>query len=187
MRQATLIGKQRENLGTGASGRLRRQGLIPCVITRKEGNVNFYGFINDFKSLVFTPHSYIVNIDVEGTKYKTIIQETQFNPLSDEVTHVDFLEVNDETPVKVELPIQLVGTSKGVQAGGKVSSLIRRLKVKGYINKLPDFIEVNISHLDLGKSVKVKEVNYEEFEILNSGNLPIATIEIPRALRSAKA
>ncbi|MCB0737155.1 MAG: 50S ribosomal protein L25 [Bacteroidetes bacterium] len=185
MKEAKLLGKKREEFGKGPSYRLRTKGLIPCTITRKDGNVNFYSFINDFNDIIFTPETYLVNIDVEGENYKAIVQERQFNSLSDEVTHVDFLEVSEDKPIKCELPIKFVGKSKGVAVGGKLAASMRRLKVKGMLKDLPEAIEVNITHLDLGKSIKVREVKLEGIEILNPAALPIATIEIPRALKSA--
>lgn len=187
MKETHLFGKEREELGKGPSSRLREKGLIPCVIVGKEKNVHFYSFINDFNKIVFTPLTYIVNVEVGGKTYKTIIQEAQFNPLSDEVTHVDFLEVSDDKPVKCELPVKFVGKSKGVQVGGKLVPSIRKLKVKGNISDMPEYIEIDITELDLGKSIKVREVSVEGLTILNPEALPIATIEIPRALKSAAA
>ncbi len=187
MKEANLFGVKREELGKGASGRMRKEGIIPCVITRKEGNVNFSSFINDFNAIVFTPETFLVNIEIEGSTYKTIIQEVQFNPLSDEVTHVDFLEVNNEKPVTCELPITITGNSPGVQVGGKLATKIRKLRVKGMLSDLPERIPVSINGLSLGKSVRVKNVSVKGIEILNSPNLPIATVEIPRALKSAKS
>lgn len=187
MKEAKLFGVKREDLGKGASGRMRKQGIIPCVITRKEDNVHFSAFINDFNSIVFTPDTFLVNVEVEGTTYKTIIQETQFNPLSDEVTHVDFLEVSDDKPITCELPVTITGKSPGVQAGGKLATNMRKVRVRGMINNLPDRIPVSIEGLGLGKSVRVKNVDVKGIDILNSPNLPIATIEIPRALKGKGA
>ena len=156
------------------------------MITRREENINFSAFINDFDAIVFTPDTFLVTVTVDGTSYKTLIQEVQFNPLSDEVMHVDFLEVHDDAPVTCELPISITGNSPGVQAGGKLVSKMRRLKVRGMVNNLPDSIPVEITGLELGRSVKVKDVEFEGVEILNSPALPIATVDIPRALKGKK-
>lgn len=186
MKEAKLFGIKREDLGKGASGRLRREGVIPCVITRKEGNINFSSFINDFRDIIFTPETYLVNVTVDGTTYRTIVKEAQFNPLSDEIMHVDFLEVKDDVMVSCELPIQVTGTSPGVQAGGKLVTKMRRVKVKGFIPDLPDRIPVSIAGLGLGKSVKIQDISVKNVEILNSASLPVATIDIPRALKGKK-
>lgn len=186
MKEAKLHGIKREELGKGASGRLRKEGIVPCVITRKEGNINFKSFITDFKDIVYTPDTHLVNVKVDGESYQTIIQEVQFHPLSDEVMHVDFLEVNDSDPITCELPIQIEGNSPGVQAGGKLVTKIRRLKVKGKVKDLPERMPVSIANLTLGKSVKVKDVSFEKVQILNADPLPIATVEIPRALKGKK-
>lgn len=186
MKEASLHGVKREDLGKGASGRMRKEGVIPCMITRQEGNINFSAFINDFDAIVFTPDTFLVNINVEGTLYKTLIQEVQFNPLSDEVLHVDFLEVRENVAVNCELPIKITGNSPGVQSGGKLVSKMRKLKVRGMVKDMPDAIPVSIEGLGLGKSVKVKDVVAESIEILNSPALPIATVDIPRALKGKK-
>ena len=186
MKEAKLFGIKREDLGKGASGRLRREGVIPCIITRKEGNVNFSSFINDFRDIIYTPETYLVNVTVEGETYRTIVKETQFNPLSDEVMHVDFLEVKDDVTVSCELPITVTGTSPGVQAGGKLVTKMRKVKVKGLIPNLPDRIPVSIEGLALGRSVKIKDISVANVEILNSPALPVATIDIPRALKGKK-
>lgn len=186
MKEANLFGVKREDLGKGASGRMRKEGIIPCVITRRGGNINFSSFINDFNKIVFTPDTFLVNVEVEGVTYKTIIQEVQFNQLSEEVRHVDFLEVSTEKPVACELPIEINGVSPGVLAGGKLVPKMRKLKVRGHLKDLPERISVSIAGLGLGKSVRVKNVEAEGIEILNSPNLPVATIEIPRALKSQK-
>jgi len=186
MKQAKLFGVKRTDLGKGAAGRMRKEGIIPCMITRREENINFSAFINDFDAIVFTPDTFLVTVTVDGTSYKTLIQEVQFNPLSDEVMHVDFLEVHDDAPVTCELPISITGNSPGVQAGGKLVSKMRRLKVRGMVNNLPDSIPVEITGLELGRSVKVKDVEFEGVEILNSPALPIATVDIPRALKGKK-
>lgn len=187
MKDAKLFGIKREDLGKGASGRLRKQGIIPCVITRKEGNVNFSSFINDFRDIIYTPETYLVNVTIEGETYRTIVKETQFNPLSDEVTHVDFLEVQDDVIVTCELPITVTGTSPGVQAGGKLVTKMRKVKVRGFIPNLPDRIPISIEGLALGRSVKVKDIDVADVEILNSSALPVATIDIPRALKGKTA
>ncbi|MFY0672510.1 MAG: 50S ribosomal protein L25 [Bacteroidia bacterium] len=187
MKEAKLFGVKREDLGKGASGRMRKQGIIPCVITRKEDNVHFSAFINDFNDIVFTPDTFLVNVEVEGSTYKTIIQEAQFNPLSDEVTHIDFLEVTNDKPITCELPVVITGNSPGVQAGGKLATNMRKVRVRGLLSNLPDRIPVSIDGLTLGKSVRVKNVDVEGVEVLNSPNLPVATIEIPRALKGKGA
>ena len=187
MKEANLFGVKREELGKGASGRMRREGIIPCVITRTDGNVHFSSFINDFKDIIYTPETYIVNVEVEGNTYKTIVQETQFNPLSEEVRHVDFLEVADDKPVTCELPVNITGTSPGVQLGGKLVTKMRKVKVKGNLKDLPASISVSIEGLELGKSVRIKDIKAEGISILNSANLPVASIDIPRALKGKNA
>lgn len=187
MKVTSLLGKLREDTGSSASGKLRSQGLIPCVITRKDENVNFYAFINDFKTFIYTPDTYVVEISLDGKVYKTLVQETQFDPLSDEVTHVDFLEVADNKEVKTRLPLKMVGNAPGVQAGGRLVTKMRHVKVKGILKDIPEHVDVNISSLVLGKSIKVKDIKTENFEIIQNPSLPVASVIVPRAMRGKGA
>lgn len=188
MKRFELKAQKREEMGSAANRRLRREGLVPCVIyTKNDGAVNIKAESNTLDKLIYTPETHLVDIDVEGKKYTAVIREQQFHQIHDYTLHIDFVEVDEKRPVMVELPIKLKGTSPGMLEGGKLVQKLRRMKVKGIYNKLPEFIMVDISHLKLGRSMKVGEVKLSGFEANMPLNIPVATIEIPRALRQTYA
>ena len=124
-------------------------------------------------------------LNIEGAEYRAVLQEAQFHPVSDVLLHVDFLEVVEGKPVKLAVPVRLVGTAPGVQKGGKLVTRVRKLRVKGEISNIPEFIDVDVSGLDLGKSVRVVQIPVANYELLEQASNPVASIEIPRALRGS--
>lgn len=183
MRSVSLYGKKRNETGSSSAKTMRRDGFVPCVVYGNDTQVHFYAFINDFKEFVYTPETFIINLDIEGEIYPTIIQETQFHPLSEELIHADFLMISEDTPIKVELPLVLTGASEGVKRGGKLQQRMRKLKVKALPQELPSQLDVDVTKLGMGKSIRVKHVNFGNIEIITPENLPIATVDIPRTLK----
>ena len=187
MRVLDLIGYNRTDIGKGASKALRREGSVPCVMYGgEEGNVHFHTPMILFRDIVYTPEVAFVNMDIEGKEYKCILQDIQFHPVSEIILHADFLRLFDDVPVVMEVPVKFVGTSPGLQKGGKLSTTLRKIKVKALPGNMPSAVEVSLEGLELGQSAKVKSINAEGYEILNGGNVTIASITIPRALRSAQ-
>jgi large subunit ribosomal protein L25 len=183
MKKLEIVGYKRETVGTKSAKDLRNEALVPCVLYGGKEGVNFYAPMILFRDLLYSPNVYEVQLNIEGTLYRAVLQDSQYHPVNDSLLHVDFLEVDDVKKVKLSVPVKFVGSSKGVLIGGKLSVKLRSLTLKGTVNDIPDFVEVNIAHLDLGKSVKVGEVSVEGVTILNSPSNPIATVDIPRALR----
>lgn len=183
MKKLEIVGYKRANLGKKASRDFRAEGYVPGVLYGGAQQVHFYAPSILFRDLLYTPDVYEVELNIEGDIFRAILQDTQFHPVNDVLIHADFLEVNDDKKVKVNVPIKFVGTSPGVLKGGKLVQKLRKITLKGTVNNIPEFVEVNISHLDLGKSVKVAEINVENCVILNPKSNPIATIDIPRSLR----
>ena len=183
MNKIEIVGYQRANLGRTESQAIRAEGNVPCVLYGGEDQVHFYAPAILFRELVYTPNVYEVNLNIEGTEYRAILQETQFHPVSDVLLHADFLLVTDNKPVKLAVPVRLVGSAPGVQKGGKLVTRVRKLRVKGTIENIPDFIDVDVSGLDLGKSVRVGQIPVTNIEMLEQASNPVASIEIPRALR----
>jgi large subunit ribosomal protein L25 len=130
---------------------------------------------------------YQVSLNIEGTKYDCILQDAQFHAVNETILHVDFLQLHADKPIKMEVPVRFVGTAPGVQKGGKLIPKLRRLAVKALPADMPDYIDVDVSNLDMGKSIKVGDVPVGNFTIHNSPANPIASIEIPRALRGKGA
>ena len=186
MKTLEIIGFKRANLGKQQSKELRNESYVPGVLYGNGEQVHFYAPVILFRDLIYSPEVYEVDLNVEGTHYRAILQDAQFHPVNEMLLHVDFLQLQDDKPVKLDIPVKFVGTSPGVIAGGKLSVKLRALKVKALPANLPDYVEVDISDLELGKSIKVAKVKPENYEVLTNPNAPIATVTIPRALKSAQ-
>lgn len=167
--------------------RLRAEGLVPSVLYGGKENVHFAVPMILFRDLVYTPEVAFVNLDVEGTEYKCILQDVQFHPVSEIILHADFLLLEDDRPVKMEIPVKFGGKSPGLQKGGKLATKLRKIKVKALPQNMPETIEVSLDGLELGQSVKVASLSQESYDILNPKSVTIASVTIPRALRSAQA
>ena len=183
MKSIEIIGFKRANLGKTESAQLREEGNVPCVLYGGDSQVHFHSPMYLFRDLVYTQEAKLVDLNVEGKVYKAILQDVQIHPVSEVLLHVDFLQIFEDKQVKIDIPIRTVGVSVGVQKGGKLVVKQPKLKVLALAKDLPDFIEVEVSKLDLGKSARVSEVKLNNFTILNPGSLPIVSIAIPRALR----
>jgi large subunit ribosomal protein L25 len=187
MKTILLKGEKRSDIGTKSSKELRTEGKVPCVLYGKDTLEHFFIYEADFKNLVYTPNTYKVKLDVQGDTYNAILQDIQFHPVSDVILHADFFKVDPSKPVSIQIPIDIVGNAPGVRAGGKLVKKISKMQVKGLINHLPDSIEVNISKLELGQSVKVKDLQVEGFEILDAQENAIVTCKMTRASIAAAA
>lgn len=182
-----LAGSVRTDLGKKANKALRANGEVPCVIYGAGENVNFYVTEKDLMKLLYTPKVYLVNITINGKSYKTAMREIQFHPVSDKVLHIDFYQVSEEKPVVMEVPVKLTGFAAGVKLGGKLIQVMRKLKVRAIPANLPDELVVDVTPLELGKSMKVKELGFEGFEIVNSPEVVVANVKITRDARAAAA
>ena len=189
MKTLEIIGFKRANLDSAALNEIRDSGNVPCVVYGPgiPEQIHFYSPAILFRDLIYTPEVHLVELNVEGTIMKAVLKEAQYHPVSETLLHADFMAYTEDKAIKFEIPVKIEGSSPGIAKGGKLEFKTRKLKVKGLASNLPDRIPVDISHLDLGKSVKVSELSVEGFEILTSPNVSIATIGIPRALRGKKA
>ena len=187
MKSIGLKGYLRTDTGKVANNRIRKDGWVPCELYGNGENVHFAAFIADFKNLVYTPNTYKVDLDIEGTNYEAIIKDVQYNPLNENIIHVDFVRVQDEKPMKVKLPIHYTGNSIGVREGGKLVKKLRHLSVKGFAKDMPAAIEVDITNVGLGKSIRVSDVKAGNLEIMNAPAIPIASVSVPRGLKDAEA
>lgn len=187
MKSIALKGDHREDLGKSANKKLRNSGQVPCVLYGGDELVHFSSFEADFKDLVYTPNSYLVRLNVNGKMHVAILQDVQYHPVSEQILHADFLEVRKDKPITIKVPVRLVGTSPGVREGGKLHLKINKLLVRGLAENLPDFIEVNIDKLMLGKNIRVKQINVSGIELLDTPENSIVSCKITRASRSAEA
>jgi len=187
MKTFELKGTVRTNLGKKATKAERVAENVPCVLYGGKENIHFTTTISDIRKLIYTPEVYIVNLDIDGKKTKSIMKALQFHPVSDKVLHIDFLQVTETRPVTVELPVKLEGLAEGVKAGGKLSLEVRKLKVKGLYTKIPENIVIDVTELALGKSIQVGKVSVANLEILNNKNAVVAQVKLTRAARGAAA
>jgi len=187
MKTFELKGTVRTDLGKKATKADRVAENVPCVLYGVEKNVHFTTTISDIRKLIYTPEVYVVNLDIDGKKTKSIMKALQFHPVSDIVLHIDFLQITEDKPVIVELPVKLEGLAEGVKAGGKLSLEVRKLKVKGLYTQLPENIVIDVTPLGLGKSIQVGKVVVKDMEILNNKNAVVAQVKLTRAARGAAA
>ena len=180
MKTVALTGELRSNLGSKSSRALRNEGKVPCVLYGGSELIHFFIYSPDFKNLVYTPNTYKVQLTIEGKKYQAILQDMQFHPVNEAIIHADFLLVDDKKNVTVSIPVKVTGNSPGVRSGGKLIQKVQRLKIKGLITNIPDSVDVNIDTLDLGQSIKIKQISIPNIEILDSKDNAIVTVKMTR-------
>lgn len=180
MKSVSISGSPRANVGTKDAKELRRQGLIPCVIYGGKEQIHFAAPEAAFKPLIYTPDAHTVKLDVGGRQFDAIMQEVQFHKISDKLLHVDFLEILPGKPIVMNIPVKIEGNSAGVKAGGKLVMKLRTLKVRGLAEKMPDFITLDITPLEIGQSIRVGDVSVEGLTLLDSPNLTIVNIKTTR-------
>lgn len=185
MKTIAIKGDTRVGLGKSATKALRKEGKVPCVLYGKDKLVHFGVYEIDFKNLVYTPNSYAVLLDVNNEKTLAKLQDIQFHPVSEAIVHADFMSIDVNKPVEMPIPVKVVGNSPGVRAGGKLQLKIQKLKAVGLIKDMPDFVEVNIDKLELGKSIRVKEINVEGLQFTDAPENTILTVAQTRASRAA--
>ncbi|TAJ13423.1 50S ribosomal protein L25/general stress protein Ctc [Marinilabiliaceae bacterium JC017] len=186
MKTIDIKGFKREETGKSATKQLRQAGSVPCVLYGGEEVAHFSTPQKDMRNLFYTPNVYIVKLNIDGKEVNAILQDVQFHPVTDEVIHIDFLQIKDDKPVVIEIPVKLEGFAEGVKAGGKLQLEMRKLKVKALAKDLPDTLNINIDHLGLGKATQVGELNFENLELLNAKNAVVVAVRLTRAARAAQ-
>ena len=181
MKTLAINVKERGNVGKTNTRALRNQGNVPCVLYGGEKQVTFYAHENDFRKLVYTPDTFVVELSIDGTVTKAIMQDIQFHPVTDKILHIDFLEIFDNKAITVSIPVILNGTAIGVKNGGNL--MFRRPKIitKGLVANLPDAIELNIEHLKIGMFTYIKDITVEGCELMAPGNSVVVGVKTARA------
>lgn len=187
MKSIAIKCTKREVVGKKEAKRLRSEDLVPGVLYGGEEPIHFYAPEKEFKSIIYTPNAYLIDLDIDGAVYQSIIQDKQFHPVEERLLHVDFLRTSETKKVKMEIPVKVEGFAKGIRNGGKLKLNLRTLKVKSMVKHLPDTININVDDLDIGQSYKVGSLQRENLEFLNAKAVPVVTIMITRAARAAKA
>lgn len=180
MKTIEIKGSVRKELGKKNAKQIRKKGNVPCVIYSKEGNIHFEAHENSFKNLVYTHEAHLVGLDLDGQSYKVVLKDIQFHPVSDRILHADFVQVFEDKPIAVTIPITVTGDSAGVKAGGKLMIKKRSLKVKGLAKDLPEDLHIDVTDLKIHQSVKVGDLSYDKVELLDPKITTVLTIATSR-------
>lgn len=194
MLEINLSGKKRVETGKKASKMMRKEGLVPCNLYGEKRGENglpealaFSIPFSELRKAIYTPNVYVVNLDVEGEKRTAVIREIQFEPVTDAVLHVDFYEVTPEKPIVVGIPVQLNGLAAGVRLGGRMSLSVRQLKVKAPYTQIPEKLMIDVTSLEIGKSIKVGSLSFEGLELVTPAEVVVCSVKMTRAAQAAAA
>ena len=180
MKKVSLSGSVRENVGKKDAKAVRNAKRVPCVVYGSGKQTHFSVKHTDLEKIVFNKDVFNVELDVAGTKFSTIIQDMQMHPVTDKITHIDFLELADDKKVRVDIPVILEGRSPGVMNGGRLQQVFRKLTVLALPSALPDVITVDISQLKIGKSIRVSALATDDVELLNAANAVVVSVKMAR-------
>jgi large subunit ribosomal protein L25 len=186
MKSITIKGSERESVGKVATKALRNAGAVPCVLYGGDQAVHFSAEEKAFKNLIYTPNAHTVVIDLgNGKSYNAILQDIQVHPVSDKILHIDFFQLFDNKEITMEVPVKIVGTSKGVLAGGVLRLNTRKLKVKALPSNLPDFVEADITPLEMGNKLYVTKLVSDKYKLMHPDNTVVCQVRISRAAMKA--
>ena len=186
MESIALKASLRTETGKKSSKAIRAGENIPCVLYGGKKNINFLATESEFRHLIFTPHVYIVNIDIDGKTHNAVIKDLQFHPVTDKLLHADFYEVSDKKPITIDIPVKITGSSIGVREGGKLMMNRRKVHVKGFPKNIPAEIEIDITELGIGKSIRAGEIESGgKFNVVLPKETPIVSVHITRAAAAA--
>ena len=193
MKDITVAGQKRTGLGKKASKLLRKEGMIPCnlygeaVEDGKPVALAFACPITELRKIIYTPHTYVVKLEIDGEAHTAIMKEIQFHPVTDAPLHVDFLEVNDQKPITIAIPVKLNGLAQGVRDGGRMNLSIRKISVVAPYQQIPEHLDIDVTNLRIGKSIKVGDLNFEGLQMATSKDVVVCSIKMTRnAMAAAK-
>ncbi len=194
MKEINVKGQKRETTGKKASKLMRKEGLVPCNLYGEKKGENglpeataFSVSFSDFRKAIYTPDVYVVNLNIDGQEHKSIIKELQFHPTTDALLHADFFEVTESKPITVGIPVKLNGLAQGVRDGGKLNLSIRKIDVTAPYKSIPEVLNIDVTNLQLGKAIKVGDLNFEGLEIATPSQVIVCSVKATRASRSAAA
>ena len=194
MKEINVTGQKRTDRGKKASKRLRKEGLVPCNLYGEQKDENgkpvamsFAVPMTELRKVVYTPHIYVINLIIDGESHTAVMKELQFHPVTDALLHVDFYEVNDQKPLTIGIPVKLVGLAQGVRDGGRMNLSIRKINVTAPYQQIPEHLDVDVTALKIGKSIKVGELSFEGLEIATPKEVIVCSIKMTRAAQQAAA
>lgn len=191
MKEINVTGQKRTDLGKKASKLLRKEGMVPCNLygeAKKDGKpvaLSFASPMSELRKIVYTPHIYVINLIIDGESHTAIMKELQFDPVTDAVIHIDFFEVNDQKPITIGIPVKLVGLAQGVRDGGRMNLSIRKINVTAPYQQIPEHLDIDVTALKIGKSIKVGELSFEGLDIATSKEVVVCSIKMTRAAQLA--
>lgn len=187
MKTIQINATARNEYGKKVAKHLRKEGKVPCVVYGLGEHMDITVSEDELRKLIYTPHIYIVELNIDGKIYPTVLKDAQYHPVKDNVLHVDFFRINEEKPVEIEIPVVLDGLAEGVRAGGKMNLRMRKLKVKGIFTSIPERLHIDVTKLGLGKSIQVGELSFEGLELTNAKESVVCAVQLTRAARGAQA
>ena len=180
MKTIEIKGSKRKELGKKSSRKARKAGNVPCVIYGKDANVHFEAHENTFKNLVYTHEAHLVKLDLEGEIFNAVLKDLQFHPVTDKIIHADFIQIFDNKPVIIDIPVTVTGDAEGVKAGGKLIVKRRHLKVKGLANDLPEDLIIDVTELKIHHSIKVSDLTFDKIELLDPKITTVVSVATSR-------
>ena len=182
MKTVSLSGSPRVSVGKKGASSLRKEGKIPSVVYGGKDQIHFSILENEAKKLVFTPNVYLIELNIGDKKFKVILQETQIHPVTDRILHLDFLEISDDAPFKLSLPVRLEGFAKGVRNGGKLRQNFRKLRVFGLAKDMPDAVSIDISPIKIGDKIRVGDIIVSGLNFLDPKNAVVVAVQTARVI-----
>lgn len=186
MKTIAISGSPRENVGKRDAKELRYEGKVPAVLYGGTEQIHFAVDAPSLRDLVYSPDVHFAELEVEGKKTQAILKDIQFHPLTEKILHVDFLQLFDDKKITMEIPVKLTGTSPGVKVGGKLVQKLRKLRVNALPKDMPQYVEVSLEPLEVGKSTRVRDLKPENFAITNVGEDTVVSVVMSRALKQAE-
>lgn len=192
MKEIEVTGKKRSTIGKKFSKNLRKEGFIPCNLYGEAKDENgapkalaFTCPMNELRKIVYTPHIYVINLIIDGESHTAILKELQFHPVTDALLHVDFYEVNDQKPITIGIPVKLTGLAQGIRDGGRMNLSIRKINVTAKYQDIPEHLDIDVTDLKIGKSIKVGDLHFEGLEMATSKEVVVCSIKATRKSNAA--
>ena len=194
MKEISVNGQKRNDTGKKASKLLRKEGMVPCNLYGEKKGENglpvafaFQASFAELRKAVYTPHVYVVNLNIDGTEHKAIMKELQFHPTTEALLHADFFEVTEQKDITVGIPVKLNGLAQGVRDGGKLNLSIRKIDVTAPYKQIPEVLDIDVTNLQLGKAIKVGQLQFDGLKVATSPEVIVCSVKATRASRSAAA
>ena len=194
MKEIDVTGKKRSETGKKASKLLRKEGFVPCNLYGEAKDENglpkalpFVVSMKELRKIVYTPHIYVINLIIDGESHTAIMKELQFHPVTDALLHVDFYEINDQKPITIGIPVKLNGLAQGVRDGGRMNLSVRKLNVTAKYQDIPEHLDIDVTSMKMGKSIKVGELHFDGLELATSKDVVVCSIKATRKSAAAAA